>query len=594
MSALDTLSNIAGRNTVESVVSHSSREKIEHIKSQFKEHARVTFDQLKVASYAQTRDLEQWVNRLENDGIELQKSDWFIPWSKNAIQSARELSETFEISLKKAEQKGIISKDSAKEWRRRFANPNASYKQKEYWIHHQLPTYYQNWEKVGAERKELMAKEGFGDLLSYDPEFKKIQNLDAFLALHFDERKGILAAARGALRASNQLQLDLYAKAKGKLSGAASKKFLSDAKIGLWLERTFKRNADPKKIQEFVNGNGPNSLNRLMENWLAVKLRYDRVAEKLGKLGEDTMPRGLHFYSERQFLPMHYEERLRYVEEVEQRLGDSPNPQNELPIFLQVRHAMDMKDWGEAQLLIAEAKQQGVSGGNLERLRSMENFVKQFGVAREGRDMANVTKARNRLDFLVQQLGSSHSEVAPMVTDLLRGPHANRNINQFCWITKNNIWCRTHGPPYLNDHIARKGASEDNEQLTKYRAKRGMDIGRNDVLDYETADKEYFQKKEHSTHKATYLHTNIQSGGVRNSLGEWLKREQDPRVLYWTTFCPHADGDPKSMNWNQDLLMILSEMRSLTRTIGDAGYACNGPSRKLTGVNESPSLALAL
>jgi hypothetical protein len=143
----------------------------------------------------------------------------------------------------------------------------------------------------------------------------------------------------------------------------------------------------------------------------------------------------------------------------------------------------------------------------------------------------------------------------------------------------NNKWCRSHG--YLNEDIARKGASDDNAALTKHRAEHGQDVGRHDVLTHDTADKEYMRKKEYATHKATYLHTNVKSGGVTSTLAEWLEHEQNPKQLYWTTFCAHEDGDPKSEIWHNDLFAILTEMRSLSRTISGAGFTYMGTHAQL-------------
>jgi len=68
------------------------------------------------------------------------------------------------------------------------------------------------------------------------------------------------------------------------------------------------------------------------------------------------------------------------------------------------------------------------------------------------------------------------------------------------------------------------------------------------------------------------------------ALAEWLEHEQNPKVLYWTTFCGHEDGVPKSENWHNELLFTLTEMRSASRTIKNAGYRYT---------NNHESLALA-
>jgi hypothetical protein len=130
--------------------------------------------------------------------------------------------------------------------------------------------------------------------------------------------------------------------------------------------------------------------------------------------------------------------------------------------------------------------------------------------------------------------------------------------------------------------VARKGASKQNEELTRHRALHGEDIGRHDVISYETSGEQFIRKKEKANHKATYRHVNIKDGHAVHKTAEWLNREQDPKVLYWTTFCAHEDGDPKSENWHNDLLNVLTELRGLARTLDSAGCVYNGVNDGLT------------
>ena len=66
-----------------------------------------------------------------------------------------------------------------------------------------------------------------------------------------------------------------------------------------------------------------------------------------------------------------------------------------------------------------------------------------------------------------------------------------------------------------------------------------------------------------------------------NKTAEWFEREQHPRVLYWTTLCFHDEGMPKSEGWHRDLLMALTELRGLSRTIDAAGYTYQGRHNEL-------------
>ncbi len=549
----------------------------------------------KTSSAQEIRELESYFAgmRLEEDGYDgIRDREVFFEgengtegWGRKMERDAINLHREFTSKIEAARAGGYISSESMKRWEDRFADSGIGFKQREYWVQRDMPRYIEGWKKVSDERKAFLREPGLKEAVQYDPRFTKILDNDKFLNMHYNERKNLLAEARSTLLAGNKMQLDLHAKAKSKLESAVSAGFLSATKVGTWLERTFKSNASPKKIEAFVNGTGTNSLTDLMLSWRAVKGRYDTVAKKFNERGSESGVRGFKLVSPTQFLNMHYTQRLRYVEQAEDRMDDAKNIDNEAPVLLKIRHAMDMKDWEDAAGFITEAKMSQLSEKDWKRLKSMESYVTQFGKKAAEGPGANVMDAKKRLDGLVESIGSSHSELQPMILRLLKGPNANRSIHQLRWVVYNNLWCRTHGPPYLSDDIARKGSSKDQEQLTKYRAEQGLDVGRNDVLSYETADRAYFRKEEKARHKATYLQTNVKSGGVMSMVAEKMEREQDSKWLYWTTFCPHSDGDPKSEGWMRELMMHLTEMRSLTATIKKAGFAYGGPNSRLVSLN---------
>ncbi len=557
---------------------HSQRS---HIVDQIRGYIDETFRQKGIAGESETRQLETWI-RTQDASAEGVKSlrEFYEGFLRKQLSSGRELYNSFYGSMQTALSSRWINQQSFKKWEERFRDKNVGYKARENWVKGDMAKYMAGWKKAAEERKEVMRDKGFSDLVKQYPEFASLKDEGQFLDLHFDKRKSLVGAARGALKAIEKSQTDLYVQAKSKLSDAVSRGILGAGKEGKWLQRVFESSANPKKIEAFVNGSGSTSLSSLMKNWEKVRGRYDAVADKFRERGADSAARGFKIIPASQFLSMHYAQRVRYVEEAEQRLGDAKEVANEQPAFLKIRHAMDMKDWDDAALLIAEAKTMHLKDSDWPRLKSMERYVTQFkGKEKQGADKA--TEAKHRLDLLLERFGQSHSEMKPLVERLLKSNHANRAIHQFRWVWYNNIWCRTHGPPYLNDDVARKGSSEDQEQLTKHRAEQGLDVGRHDVLDYETADRNYFRKQETAKHKATYLHTNVNSGGVQSALAEKMEHEQDPKWLYWTTFCPHTDGEPKSEAWMREGLLILTEMRSLARTINGAGFRYQGANAKM-------------
>lgn len=507
-------------------------------------------------------------------------------WGVKMERDAVNLYQKFISAIESAKTHGLISDRSKNEWMRRFSDKSVGFKAKEYWVDHQMPDFIRNWERVGKERKELSQAKGFDTLVRIDPKFSILKNssIEKFLDLHYDDRKGLIADAKAALLASNKVQLDLYATAKSKLSTAVSGGYLASSKVGSWLHRIFDANAERKQIQQFLHNSGPETLADLMKNWQKVKDRFDIAKDKFKNSTEQTMPRGLHPLSDSQFLALHYDQRLHYVEELEKRMTDTPDISTELPQFVEIRHAMDTQDWTGAALLIAEAKKKDLTAEQKGRLTSMEQYVRRFNT-KESSELNSALEAKRTIDSVVEQLGRSHSQMQPMIIRLLRSSDPNRAMHQLRWITYNNIWCRRHGPPYLDDNVARKGASDDNAELTKYRAEQGMDVGRHDVLSHETADASYFRKKEVSTHKATFIHANVSSGGVMNVLAEKLEHEQHPKWLYWNTLNCHEDGDPKSENWHNDLFFHLTTLRSATATMKRHGFRYDGPGRPLIGLN---------
>lgn len=474
-----------------------------------------------------------------------------------------------------------ISQSSYDRWvKERFLNDSIGFQEKKYWIERQMAGFVDGWIEVGKERDRIAKLPEMKDAIRIDPELAILMKRTDFLNLHFDKRKGLIAQAKAAMESYKKKHTALYAQAKVKLHGAEKQEILASGKVGTWLERIFTADAKTAEIDAFVNETGPKTLHDLMNNWSEVKERFDIVKKKIRERGEGTASRGFTLLSEGQFLALHYEERLHYVEEAEMRVGETKDVNEELPIFLKIRHAMDIKDWQEADGLIMEARTMGLTGKDHERLNSMDSFVKQFSGRKQSTEgTSNIMEAKHRMDRIVEELGSTHSELQPMIMRLLGGPNGNRSIHQFRWIVYNNKWCRTHG--YLDNKIARKGASQQNKDLTKLRATEGSDIGRNDVLDADTQGQHFIRKREYANHKATLMHANVGNAAGSNTLAEWLEHERDPKVLYWTTYCAHENGEPKSANWHDDLFVMLTELRSLSRTVNGAGYMYGGPGNPL-------------
>lgn len=562
--------------------------KLQHtqIMDQIRAYVHETFREKKIAGAKQTAELEKWLDTQKANPEDIKSlSDFYHGYLRDQLASGRSLHRRFHADISRAAQNKWISKASQEKWIRRFENPSASYKDREKWVMEDMPEMMERWKAAAEERQKLSGNPAFKALAAERPELADLLSEERFLNLHYEKRKDLLASARAAMLSSEKGQDTMHTAARTKLLHAVNAGILSASKVGMWLERIFKSGASPQKIDAFINGSDTTSLDALMQNWAQVTQRFDAVEKKFKERWEGTGIRGFHMLTKNQFLGLHYAQRLQFVQQAEDRLDGANDVDTEAPILLKIRHAMDTKDWEHAGDLIGTAKTTLRSEKDFARLKSMESYVRQFSGKNQEikkRD-ANVTEAKNRIDSLMTEIMENHSEVEPMVNRLMRGPNANRSIHQFRWIVYNNDWCTTHG--YLNDEIARRGASKENEQATKERGDRGEDIGRHDVASHSTDGKQHIRKTEHSTHRATYRHVNVSSGGATNQTAEWLEHEQNPRVLYWTTFCAHENGNPKGHNWHRDLFVRLTELRSHARTLKNAGFMYAGQGHSLIGLN---------
>lgn len=544
---------------------------------------------------ATTRTTLDWLRsaKLTNEGDDsiYWREDYIRKSGEQQIKEGIAVHRAFMSKLKAAEP--YMSKGSMKRWLDRYYDSKAvnehgyvpiaqrtmsKFEIKKAFILEHFSAYADRWISLGKKYDELMKSDSFIRIIDAHPTFAILKNRERFLDLNYKQRSVLLAEANASFLAQEKNQLILHGQASRKLQDAVDRQILSRQKVGIWLERIFKSTAQPKQIEEFVNGTGKNSLTALIENWADVKFRYNECVRKTHVNNEDEAARGLDILTSDEFLTMHYTQRLRYVEELESRMGNAKNVNDEKPIFIQIRHAMDMKDWTDAALLIAKAKKDGdLDDKESARLASMRKYVEQMmPKMKETESLNKVNDAKVRIDRTMRLMQKTHSPMVSLVSQLLRSLNANRGIHQLRWTVYNNLWCRTHGPPYLDDALARKGGSEDFEQLTKFRAEQGLDVGRHDALDFETADKNYFRKQEYSKTRATYMHANMESGGVMHALADFYEREQDPQLLYWRTLCPHMSGEPTSENWNRELLEMLTELRSCTKTLQDAGFRYDG------------------
>ncbi len=561
---------------------------IGRLKQQVAEHVRVTFYETGAASASETNELASWAEGLESDPEAIRHSDSFISWSRSAMRSAMNLYYTdLKAPLAAALSRKLISQRSHDKWISRFRSGNVSYKEKEYWVEHQLPHYIAGWEKAGAERKALLANPALKQLAN-DPSVKSLQNESAFLDMHYNQRVDLLAKVRAALSVERKdkgtgIYKKLHDKAQGILYAAVAEGSMSSAKVGTWLERIFKSNAKPEVIDRFLGG-GSSSLQSLVKKWREVRAKYDDVCRKGAPLKNPAV--GLYMISPDRFLRMHYAQRKSWVEEASQRINDALSLEKEPSAFIRIRHALDLKDWEDADSLIRGAESKHATGEkklspeNLARLQSMKIYLTQMRSKKKKKGSGSSAESKNSPEKAAQVCakidavmtgGGIPSSMRSVVEGLLPTNEANRGINQFRWIVYNNKWCRDHN--YLKYEQAKNGASQKTSEQTHYRSKNNIETKRRQdhSLDDKNSGQDAFRNTDFAKRRATLLHVDLTSSGPAN-LTTWLQKPQHPRELYWTTFCGHDNGQPMSEAWHNELFSSLTELRGLTRQLEGMGY----------------------
>lgn len=556
------------------------------IRQQVNEHVRVTFHETGAASATQTQELLNWANSLESNPDSINGWEHFISWSRSAMRSAVMLYNVdLKAPLEAALSKKIISRKSYEKWIQRFRSSQVDYKTKEYWVENQFPHYIAAWEKAANERKELLKNPQL-KLLAENRDVRMLQDENMFLDMHYDRRMDLMAKVRAALAVNGkdkgaEVFKKLHVKAQGILRGAVQEGILSGNKIGSWMERIFKSSATPDMIDRFLSHGNSTSIYALMTKWRAVRRRYDDVHQKGAPLKNPAV--GMYIIPAERFLMMHYTQRLRWVEEAEQRIADATNIDKERPVFIRIRHALDVKDWEDAEQHIKQAAMEDLSDSDRSRLDSMRRYLTQMrsdkkSDAKNGKEQ----QAKPNGAQLCNQISEVISTAVPsfmqdMVVRLLRSNHPNRGVHQLRWITYNNKWCRDHN--FLDYDRAKKGASKESAEATTQRVKDGRDSGRRQdhVLNAANSSQQHMRNNEYAKRRATLTHVDTADGGFGvNALGEWLEKEQNPKDLYWRTLCIHDNGVPMSESYHNSLFSALTLLRSLTASLEKTPFRYGG------------------
>ncbi len=470
---------------------------------------------------------------------ENEKNQWIRQNSTESIpkfiQDARDAGMKALNIIDESEKQGLISRQSADEWRSRLKKGN-DWKEREKFIEQKLPEYQKNWKKLNEELVSLRKKQKALGVTEKDIPALKAINAESFKNKKFSEKKQLLDQAIAAFIAyekdhkngsPEKKMKQLYEKAEKNLQAAVQKGVLSPRKVGTWLRRIFEENNEPAQIENFLNGKGHNPLSSLVEEWTKARQHFDAIENKRKAVGT---PMSFHFVHANVFLDWHFDKRMAYVEEANHRFEDI---QKEKYQFLLIRNALDMKDWDEAEELMAEAKGADMTVEDAAKLSSMERFLlthrpkntdAKEEQEKEPTDEQVVERTRELLTHIPLSQQRSH------IMALKEGASVFR-VKRILWY--NRVWCHQHR--YLDENREKKLFNQA-QLLTPKRLKHGHEEGHvaNDVTN--PTNVKHAIRDQEGINASQVLMTNEHSA---DPLHIQMKEQKDNRNFwYWTSEVP--------------------------------------------------------
>ncbi|MFH1444292.1 MAG: hypothetical protein ABIG34_02790 [Candidatus Peregrinibacteria bacterium] len=493
-----------------------------------------TFDKLHVASAAETEQLRLG---LQNIGLtEEEISDWERyrdEVAERQRQSAHQLSQKLHTMLDRANTEHHITRESKKRWLDRFTNPSLNYKAKEYFVNHQMPSYLAAWEKVAKKRKKLLGDPRFKSLTKEDvSQLETFRRGKKFLDLHFDKREDLNAHVEAAMIANARKVEHLHKRARSSLETAASAGAINRDKIGSWLLERLEKFPNTMALHDYVE----HQLPEYIKNWMKLRTEYDWVESEMKK----NVPQGFNRLTPQKFLLLSYRQRISYVEQAKQRLNltEAPSPREMENLKLGIRHALDAKEWDDAEDLLQKARALFEQGKGVERdrfeLDSLERYLKSFRTEaqKEQQPMKNADETLEQMRMAYDQIPTP---LKPLYLAAMNDPDKMRAIAS---CTYNRIWCREHG--YLTDDREKgleQQATNDTQALAKAgkHRKKGLDNVKLGVV----SDKQHdpaVRRYDEGEWAPTIIH--MPPNTHQHFLSILETRKNNHAFRYWTTLIP--------------------------------------------------------
>ncbi|MDD4319395.1 MAG: hypothetical protein PHW10_03670 [Candidatus Peribacteraceae bacterium] len=369
------------------------------------------------------------------------------------VQEAEELGLRALGVIETAERAKWIRSDKAAKWRRKMKEKKWLEKrdfiagEREDPEAQTLRAFARNWERIAREYKEARKLEKELGLQDKDirnhPDLKDLHD-PKFMAgtLDYLTRRPIVdralaflrnAAARKERTPQNGREIEMLRSQVQDRIAALGLPVVRQT-IRSRLEQILQK-AAPEKKQE-INAT---FLRNLLANWPRIR-EFVSLEERRKKEGT---PMSFNFVSMQVFLwEWNSGQRDSYLKEADRRFIDIAKERED---FISIRHALDTKDWEEAEELIETAKQGHLSPLNAAKLLSMERFLQEHRPPRKEskekkpNDREVVDEARALLGSIPPSQRLFHAECMRLGYDTFRAMcsgyynrvwlHRNRNVD---------------------------------------------------------------------------------------------------------------------------------------------------------------------
>lgn len=352
------------------------------------------------------------------------------------LSDAHDYETEFRQTLDEGVRDGWIVLDNKEEWMDRFYDPNVLEWNRKKWLKKTFPEYIKNWQEVSKDRKDLinLAKK-MGIQANEIPEMNDITNEKVFFGLHYRMRVHKIGKVKALLIARQTQKETLLRFTEKELNDWAKAGWIHASKVGPWMLRVM-NSENPEQFTSEI-------LYPFKDNWIQARERFDAVAPSLKKRSDI---RGFTPIKADKFLLLDYDQRIAYLDEAESRLESNVNEKGKLAgLRLDIRHAMDTRDWLGAEELLGIA--QGMAPDD-KAVRSMGRYLALHRTDTLDNGEDTIVRLKNKGNESLQALRSIVSKLptnmATMTEKALLSP--NPNVIKRLWqIFYNRHWLIANG-----------------------------------------------------------------------------------------------------------------------------------------------------